>query len=62
MFLLLAIVMLLVGVLTIYTRRGSGISQHPYKHVYGGAPGAARDARMTGSPDREIVSWTRGTR
>ena len=53
---------LLATVYGLYTKSGSGISQRPYKHVYGGAPGAARESRMTGSADRDITSWSRGTR
>jgi hypothetical protein len=57
-----AFVFLAFAVLYLYTRASSGISQHPYKHVYGGAPGAARESRMSGSADRDILSWSRGTR
>jgi hypothetical protein len=53
---------LLATVFALYTRAGSGISQRPYKHVYGGAPGAARDSRLGGNPDREMRNWSRGTR
>ena len=59
---LVAIAAFLIGAIQLYTRTGSGIAQHPYKHVYGGAPGAAREARMSGAVDREISSWSRGTR
>ena len=52
----------LVTVFALYTKAGSGISQRPYKHVYGGAPGASRESRYSGSVDREIRSWSRGTR
>ncbi len=53
---------LLATVFGLYTRAGSGISQRPYHRVYGGAPGASRESRMTGSADRDIASWSRGTR
>jgi hypothetical protein len=46
----------------LYGLKPSGISRHPYGKIYGGAPGSASANRMTGSPDREVVSWTRGTR
>ena len=46
----------------LYALRPSGISQHPYGKVYGGAPGSASASRMTGSADREVQLWTRGTR
>ena len=47
---------------TLYGRRASGISQHTYGNRYGGAPGAYARGRMTGSADREVQSWSRGTR
>ena len=56
------VLFLLASVYGLYTRTGSGIAQRPYRHVYGGAPGAARDSRMSGSVDREIRTWSRGTR
>ena len=46
----------------LYSRRGSGISQRPYHHVYGGAPGAGRAGRLGGCPDRDPDRWSRGTR
>jgi hypothetical protein len=59
----LSVVLLLVlAAVQVYTRLGSGIDQHPYHHVHGGAPGAAGASRMSRSADREILSWTRGTR
>ena len=61
-FLAFVVVFLLAAVHGLYTTRGSAIAQHPYRHVYGGAPGAARDSRMTGSADREVSAWSRGTR
>ena len=54
--------MLLLGAIQLYSRRYSGINQHPYLHVHGGAPGAARTARMSGAADRDVRSWSRGTR
>jgi hypothetical protein len=54
--------MLLVAAIQLYSRRYSGISQRPYKHVYGGAPGASGASRMSRSDEREINYWTRGTR
>ena len=59
---LFIIVFFVATVYGLYTRAGSGISQRPYKHVYGGAPGAARVSRMSGSVERDIASWSRGTR
>ncbi len=56
------ILYLAATVFGLYTRAGSGISQRPYNRVHGGAPGASRANRMTGSADRDIASWSRGTR
>ena len=50
----------LAVVFSLYTRKGSGISQRPYHHVYGGAPGAARASRL--GSDRETNYGSRGTR
>ena len=61
-FLLFVVVFLIAAVHGLYTTRGSAIGQHPYRHVHAGAPGASRDNRMTGSADREVTSWSRGTR
>ena len=46
----------------LYALRPSGIGQHPYAKIYGGAPGSSAANRMTGSADREVLTWTRGTR
>ena len=43
-------------VIALYTRRGSGMDQHPYKHVYGGAPGADAPAEGFGGSDRTSVT------
>ena len=56
------IVFFLAIVFGLYTRAGSGIAQRPYRHIHGGAPGAARAGRLGGAPDREIANWSRGTR
>jgi hypothetical protein len=61
-FMAFSIVFLLAVTYALYSRAGSGIGQHPYRHVHGGAPAAARESRMSGSPDREVMIWTRGTR
>ena len=58
-FLIAFVVVLAYG---FYSRRGSGIDQHPYINVYDQAPGAKGESRMTTSPDRAINVWTRGTR
>ena len=59
---LIVIVMLLFAAAQLYSRRGSGIASHPYRHIHGSAPGAARPSRMSGAGDRDVTSWTRGTR
>ncbi len=61
-FLAVIVLFLLASVYSLYTTRGSGIAQRPYRHVYGGAPGAARENRMSGSADRDIATWSRGCR
>ena len=58
---LFIIVYTLAIVFGLYTRAGSGISQRPYHHVYGGAPGAGRAGHLGGNPDRGR-DWSRGTR
>jgi hypothetical protein len=53
---LAVLVLMLVGIIVgLYTRKGSGIDQHPYRHVYGGAPGAALPSEVSGS-DRTSVT------
>ena len=46
-----------------FTKKGSGIYQHEYGKVYGGAPGAMSPSQVSG---RDIGSsprdWSRGTR
>ena len=61
-FLAFAVVFLFAVMHGLYSRTGSAIGQHPYRHVHGGAPAAARESRMTGSQDREVLTWSRGTR
>ena len=59
---LFVVLMLVVAAMQLYSRRFSGISQRPYDHVYGSAPGAAGGSRMSRSDERDIDYWTRGTR
>ncbi len=61
-FALFIVVFLAATVYGLYTRAGSGIAQRPYNRIYGGAPGASRDSRLGGNPDREMRNWSRGTR
>jgi hypothetical protein len=53
---------LLLAAVQLYSRWGSGIAHHPYHHVHGTAPGAARQPSMSSSIERDITRWTRGTR
>ena len=50
-----------VVVYTLYTRRGSGINQHPYRDPYGDAPGAWRKSSLSHDP-RASIQYARGTR
>jgi hypothetical protein len=59
---LIVIAAFVIAAAQLYSLRGSGIGSHPYRHVWGGAPGAGRPSRMSGSVDRDIRSWSRGTR
>jgi hypothetical protein len=55
-------VMMVIAAAQLYSRRFSGIAQHPYQHVHSGAPGANGASRMSRSDEREINYWTRGTK
>jgi hypothetical protein len=57
-FVFLAVVILfLVGVIiALYTRRGSGIDLHPYRHTWGGAPGSALPCDNYLGSDRTSVT------
>jgi hypothetical protein len=59
---LTAIGLLVLATIQLYSRRFSGISQRPYHHVHGTAPGAARASRMSRADERDVDYWTRGTR
>ncbi len=59
---LVVLAMLLISAIQLYSRRYSGISQRPYKHAHGGAPGASGASRMSRAADRDVNYWTRGTR
>jgi hypothetical protein len=46
-----------------FTVRGSGIAEHPYHRVYGGAPGAFVPASALGhDAGVDIRNWSRGAR
>jgi hypothetical protein len=51
-FLGVVIVMLVGVIIGFYTRRGSGMDLHPYRHVHGGAPGADVPTHDAGGSDR----------
>jgi hypothetical protein len=51
-FLAVTIVFLVGVILTLFTRRGSGMNHHPYRHVHGGAPGAAIPSEDFSGSDR----------
>ena len=44
----------------LYSRKGSGIAEHPFRSVYSNAPGAGEPKRH--GRDREVMVFTRGTR
>jgi lipoprotein signal peptidase len=59
---LAGVIFFLVGnIIALYTRTGSGINQHAYGKIYGGAPGASVDSSISGHDGREH-NWSRGTR
>jgi len=60
-FLGFVILFLIANVIALYTRVGSGINQHGYGKIYGGAPGAHMDSSLSGHDGREH-NWQRGTR
>jgi hypothetical protein len=57
-------VLMLIGVVYGYfTVEGSGIAEHPYHDVYGGAPGAFAPASVSGRDETIAMrNWSRGTR
>ena len=57
-------VLMLIGVVYgYYTVDGSGIAEHPYHDVYGGAPGAFAPAAASGRDETiSMRNWSRGTR
>jgi hypothetical protein len=61
-FLVFTVLFVAVVVYSLYTARGSAITQRPYGKVYSGAPGAIGPSNLSGHDERERVSWSRGTR
>jgi hypothetical protein len=57
-------VVMLVGVVYgYYTVDGSGIAEHPYHDIYGGAPGAFAPASAYGRDQTvSLATWSHGTR
>ena len=55
------VVYFVVIVHSLYTRRGSGINQHPYRDPYGDAPGAWRQSSLSHDARASIHSAS-GTR
>ena len=50
------VILMLIGlIIGFYTRRGSGVDLHPYRHVHGGAPGADTPVHDAGGSDRTAV-------
>jgi hypothetical protein len=57
-------IVMLVGVICgYYTVSGSGIAEHPYGKIYGGAPGAFGPGSASGHDERVSTrNWSRGAR
>jgi hypothetical protein len=54
---LVVLFVLLVGVIiALYTRAGSGMNHHPYRHVWGGAPAADLPCEDYSGSDRTSVT------
>jgi hypothetical protein len=49
------VIFLFAVTFSLYTKRGSGISQRPYNKQYGGAPGASVPSSL--SHDRAATNW-----
>ena len=61
--LILCAVMFIGVVYGYYTVGGSGIAEHPYRDVYGNAPGAFAPASAYGRDETVVMrNWSRGTR
>ena len=60
---IVSIVMLIGVVYGYYTVSGSGIAEHPFGKIYGGAPGALGPATASGRDESvSMRDWSRGTR
>ena len=61
--LILCFVMLVGVIYGYYTVDGSGIAEHPYHDLHGGAPGAFAPASASGRDETVVMrNWSRGTR
>ena len=56
LFLLFLIIFLAGVIVALYTGKGSGMSHHPYRHVYGGAPGADTPCDDFSGSDRTLTT------
>src|SRR3954452_25220378 len=53
---LVVLTLLVVGVVVaLYTRKGSGVDHHPYRHLHGGAPAAALPCDDYSGSDRTLA-------
>lgn len=55
-FLAVVILFAIGAVIALYTRRGSGMDHHAYRHVHGGAPGADVPSDDYSGSDRTSVT------
>ena len=55
------VVFTIATIYSLYTRRGSGINQHPYANAYSNAPGASGSSTV-GNDRIAARNLTRGTR
>jgi hypothetical protein len=51
------LILFFIGVIiALYTRRGTGVALHPYRHTYGGAPASALPCNDYSGADRTSVT------
>jgi hypothetical protein len=55
------VISLFIFIYSVYTRRGSGINQHPYMNPYNDTPGAWRKSSLAHDP-RASIRFPRGLR
>jgi hypothetical protein len=55
-FLVVLIILFAGVVIALYTRKGSGMNHHPYRHPYGGAPAADVPCADFSGSDRTSVT------